>query len=170
MTKSPCVSHKGKMKIIAMRSGFLICGTIFLCAFLAGCLTSSVSQTGGRDAVTVPNTTIPAIVAAAQTSFAAHGYSPGPQGLPNFITFDRPAGAFGEIMFGSYGRTTTFRVRLQLIRLPGTTDIRLVPSVSRVGSARMAGFENETRMLRFWSGQFRPILRSIKAEAANTAN
>lgn len=153
-----------------MRSLLLASGAGVLVFLLGGCLTAPVSQKGGRDAITVPDSTVPAIVTAARSAFAKRGYSPGPQGLPNFVSFDRPAGTFGEVMFGSYGRTTTFRVRLQIISLPGTNDFRLVPSVSRVGSAGRPGFESETGMMRFWSSQFRPILREIKAEAANTAN
>lgn len=70
-------------------------------------------------------------------------------------------------MFGSYGRTTTFRVRLQMIPVPGTNDFRLIPTASRVSNARMAGFESEVGMTGFWASQFRPIMRAIRAEAAN---
>lgn len=134
---------------------------------LAGCMTTPVSQSGGRNAVTVPNSNPAAITAAARTVFARYGYSPGPGNFPASLSFDRPAGSFGHLMFGSYGRTTTFRVRLQIIPLPGTQDFRLVPRISRVGNAGVAGFEDEVPMTSFWSRQFRPILRDIKAAAAN---
>ena len=68
-------------------------------------------------------------------------------------------------MFGSYGRTTTFRVRVEIRPIPGTSDFRLVPDVSRVSNASMAGFERDTRMMGFWAGQFRPIMREIQSEA-----
>ena len=133
---------------------------------LTGCLTSPVSQTGGQNAVTVPNTNPQAVASAARLVFAKSGYTPGPSNLPRSISFDRPAGSFGHLMFGSYGRSTTFRVRLQILSLPGTDDYRIVPRVSRVGNARMAGFEDEVPMTVFWTKQFRPMLREIKAGAA----
>ena len=139
------------------------------CAFLllAGCITTPVAESGGRNAVTIPNTNAAAIASAARSVFARYGYSPGPGNFPSSISFDRPAGKFGHLMFGSYGRSTTFRVRLQILPLPGTNDFRIVPRVSRVGNARIAGFEDEVPMTTFWSKQFRPILRDIQAAAAD---
>ncbi len=134
---------------------------------LAGCLTTPVSQHGGPGSVTVPNTNPRAIFKAARAVFAEYGYSPGPGKFPQTISFDRPAGAFGELMFGSYNRTTTFRVQLEILPLPGSNDFRLAPRVSRISHGSMAGFERDTNMMRFWSGQFRPILRDIKNRAAN---
>lgn len=146
---------------------FLPCTALAMILLLGGCMTTPVAQSGGRNAVTVPNSNPSAIAAAARTVFARYGYAPGPGNFPASISFDRPAGNFGHLMFGSYGRSTTFRVRLQIIPLPGTQDFRLVPRVSRVGNARMAGFEDEVPMTSFWSGQFRPILRDIKTAAAD---
>lgn len=159
------------MKIdTAMKSLFTQLTAWAAVLLLAGCLTAPVSQKGGGNAVTVPDTNPQAIASAAQTVFARSGYTPGPSNLPTAISFDRPAGSFGHLMFGSYGRSTTFRVRLQIIALSGTKDFRIVPRVSRVGNARVAGFEDEVPMTGFWSNQFRPLLRGIKAEAAGAGS
>jgi hypothetical protein len=64
-------------------------------------------------------------------------------------------------------RTTSFRVRVQLIQLPGTNDFRLIPEVDRVNNANVAGFEDSVRMMNVWSGQFKPIMRQIKEQASN---
>lgn len=69
-------------------------------------------------------------------------------------------------MFGSYGRSTSFRVRLQISPIPGTKDFRVSPRVLRVNNAGEAGFESDTKMMGFWSSQFRPIMREISDQAA----
>ena len=134
---------------------------------LSGCLVSPVERSGGAGSVTVQNSNPQAIRAAADVAFARAGYRPGPSRFPEWISYDRAAGTFGEAMFGSYGRTTTFRVRVEIRPIPGTSDFRLVPDVSRVSNASMAGFERDTRMMGFWAGQFRPIMREIQSKAEN---
>ena len=138
---------------------------ILLC--LSGCLATPVANTGGPGSITVPNTNAWAIATAARNVFANYGYTPGPGSFPNSLSFERSAGSFGRLMFGSYGTTTTFRVRVQMNAIPGTSDIRLVPRVSRVTNAGEAGFESDTKMMSLWAGQFGPILRDIKNQAAN---
>jgi len=133
---------------------------------LAGCLTSPVSKSGGLGAVTVSNTNVNVIVAAAQSAFASAGYSIGPANYPDSISFDKPAGAFGKIMWGSYDTPLTMRATLVMDPIPGTNDFRLSVRVSRVTDAGDAGFEDSTKMLGVWGGEFNPILRNIQAAAA----
>ncbi len=134
---------------------------------LAGCLASPVERSGGAGSVTVLNSNPTAIRVAADRAFARAGYRPGPSQFPAWISYDRAAGTFGEAMFGSHGRNTTFRVRVDIRPIPGGRDYRLVPSVSRVSNASVAGFERDTRMMGFWAGQFRPIMREIQVEAGD---
>ena len=136
---------------------------------LGGCLASPVERSGSPGSITVPNTNPAAVAAAARAVFARYGYAPGPSALPRHISFERAAGRTGEIMFGSpVHNNTAIRVRLDLVPIAGTRDIRVMPSVSRVRNAGRAGFEDETGMLlRSWSAQFRPALREIKARSAN---
>ena len=143
---------------------FLSLAVVFM---LAGCLTSRVERSGGPGSITVPNTNPDAIRLAAQAVFPRYGYSAARSDFPRSLSFDRPAGRFGEWMFGGFNQTTSFRVRMQIVPIPGTHDIRLMTQVSRVNNANRAGFERENQMLRSWASQFQSILRDIKAKAAN---
>ena len=135
---------------------------------LAGCLASPVERSGSPGSITIPNTNPAAVAEAARGVLARYGYTPGPSAPPRRITFERASGRTGEIMFGSPVSNTAIRVRLDLVPIAGTRDIRVMPSVSRVRNAGRAGFEDETGMLlRSWSAQFRPALREIKARSAN---
>ena len=129
-------------------------------------MTTSTSSSGGIGGTTVQNTNPGAIFAAAKAAFAQSGYSVSSVEYPNAISFDKPAGKLGELMYGSYGATTTLRVKLSVVRIPGTNDFRLKPSVFRVSDAGEAGFEDSTKMLGLWSGEFKPLLRQIQADAA----
>ncbi len=137
-----------------------------LCVFLlGGCLTSSVSNSGGMGANTVSNSNVGAIMDAARTVFADSGYTLSGSNFPTSLSFDRPAGTFGKLMYGSYGVTTTVRVTLNIIQIPGTNDYRLSTKVSRVSDAGEAGFEDDQKMLGMWSGQFKPLLARIAGQA-----
>jgi hypothetical protein len=138
-----------------------------LALLLAGCLTTPVADSGGPGATTVPNTNVPAIIAAAQSVFAQYGYTPGPMSYPDSISFDKPSGAFGKLLYGSYGTTTSVRVKLNIVPLGGSNDFRLGTRVSRVTDAGEAGFEDSSQMMGLWSGEFGPLLAKIKAQAAN---
>ena len=116
--------------------------------------------------MTVANSNPSAIISAAQTVFAGSGYTPSGSNFPQSVSFDKPAGAFGKIMYGSYGVTTTVRVKLSLIQIPGTNNYRLSTRVSRVSDAGEAGFEDDQRMLGVWSGEFKPLLRQIVTQAS----
>lgn len=139
--------------------------TLISCLFLGGCLTTPVEKSGGPGSLTVENSNPNAIISAAQTVFAGSGYTPSGSNYPESISFDKPAGAFGKIMYGSYGVTTTVRVKLSLTQIPGTNNYRLSTRVSRVSDAGEAGFEDSQRMLGVWSGEFKPLLRQVATQA-----
>jgi hypothetical protein len=141
----------------------IACG---LCALLIGCLATPVANSGGIGSVVVPNTNVNALIAAARPVFAQYGYSPGPANYPDSISFDKPAGGFGKLLYGSYNQTTTYRVRLSMVPMPGTNDFQLRTHVSRVNNAGDAGFEDSTKMIGLWSNEFLPLLQKIKAQAA----
>lgn len=141
---------------------------VLACLLFSGCLVSPVERSGGPGSITVPNTNPRAVAAASREAFARYGFRPAPSNMPHWIAFDRPAGRTGEIMFGGLHGDTTIRVRLALVPIPGTADIRIMPSVRRVSNAGRAGFERETAMaLRSWSTQLRPVLREVQSQAAN---
>lgn len=137
-----------------------------LCIALPGCLTSPVAHSGGIAAVTVPNTNPEALMAAAQSVFAESGYTVGPVDFPNSISFDKPAGGFGQAMWGSYGETTTYRARMAMIPMGGN-DYRISVSLFIVNDAGETGFESAHGTLIPWSAEFLPLLNKIKAQAAN---
>lgn len=126
-----------------------------------------MERSGGPGSITIPNTNAFAINAAARTVFARYGYRPGPGRLPESISFERPAGRTGELAFGSFNSTTTFRARLRLVPISGTRDIRVMTQLYRVENAGRAGFEREISMMRSWSGQFNSILREIRDLSEN---
>ena len=141
-------------------------GLLAITLALAGSLTTPVNKSGGPGAITVPNTNINAIIAAAQSTFASYGYSLGPSDYPASISFDKPSGAFGNLMWGSYNTPVTIRAKLLMTPVPETNDFRLSVKVARVTDAGEAGFEDSTKMLSVWSGEFLPLLRKIQATAA----
>jgi hypothetical protein len=141
---------------------------VALLALLAGCLTAPVADSGGIGAVTVSNTNPSAIVAAAQTVFANYGYTPGPVNYPDSISFDKPSGAFGKILYGSYGTTNSVRVKLGMVQISSiTNDYRLSTTVYRVTDDGEAGFESDQKMIGLWNAEFGPLLKQISAQAAN---
>jgi hypothetical protein len=132
----------------------------------SGCMTTPVAKTGGLGAVTVTNSNPLAITNAAQGVFAQYGYTPGPGEFPDWISFDKPAGGFGKLMYGSYGVTTTIRTRVNITQIPGTNDYRLSARPTVVSDAGEAGFEDSRRMMGLWSGQFGPLLKQVQAQAS----
>jgi len=142
---------------------------LVLCALvtLTGCLVSPVERSGGPGSTTVQNSNATAIFDASRQVFARYGYRIGPTNFPNTISFDRAAGTAGELAFGTHMRSTDFRVQIQVLRIPGSNDFRLIPRVLRVNSAGRPGFERETQMLRTWSHQMRPLMREIRDLAKN---
>lgn len=150
-----------------MNRWFTWMGVVVLVTLFSGCLASPVAKSGGPGSITIQNTNAFAIAAAAQTVFPGYGYTPGPGRLPDSMSFDRPAGRTGELMFGSYNNPTTFRVRLRMVPITGTRDIRVTTQVFRVSNAGRAGFEQEVPMMRTWSSQFNAILRQIRSISEN---
>jgi hypothetical protein len=139
---------------------------VLVCSFFfAGCLTTPVEKPGS--AGWVPNSNPSAIISAAQSVFAEYGYTSGPANFPDSVSFDKPAGSFGKLMYGSYGVTTTIRATLVIVAVPGTNNYQLRTRVSRVSDAGQAGFEDDQKMLGMWSAQFKPLLEKISAQAAN---
>ncbi len=140
-----------------------------LIAFLttqSGCFVSQTASYGGMGSVTVSDTNRATIIEAAQAVFPSYGYEPGPANFPESISFDKPAGAAGQIAYGSYGETTTLRATITLTPIPGTDDVRMSPSVYSVSDAGQAGFEDPTRRSQLFALEFKPILEKIRARAA----
>jgi hypothetical protein len=142
------------------------CVFLLLSFVFTGCMTTQTSSSGGMGGITVQNTNASAIIAAAKTVFARSGYSMSSVEYPTAISFDKLAGRLGELMYSSYGVTTTIRVKLSLVPIPGTNDYRLKASVFRVSDAGEAGFEESTKMLGLWSGELKPLLRQVQSQAA----
>lgn len=138
---------------------------VFSILSLTGCLTTPVGQSGGPGSITAQNTNPSALVDAAGDIFPRYGYTVGPVNFPNSISFDKPAGNFDKLLYGSYGVTTSVRVKMVMTPIPGSNDYRLSTKVYRVNDAGQAGFEDSTKMMSLWSGEFKPILRQIAAQA-----
>ena len=134
---------------------------------LVGCLSSPISSSGGIGAVTVHDTNADAVTAAARDVFATRGYTLSGVDYPNSISFDKPAGGFGNVMWGSYGNPQTIRVRLAMMPIPGTDNIRLKPQVFSVSDAGEAGFDNARPLFGIWNAEFGPILKDIARKAGD---
>lgn len=115
--------------------------------------------------MTVSNTNVNAIISAAQGVFASSGYTSSGSNYPNSISYDKPAGNLGKLMYGSYGVSTTVRATLNMTPIPGTNDFRLSTKVTRVSDAGEAGFEDSNATMGLWSGEFKPLLRKIAQQA-----
>ena len=135
--------------------------------FLAGCLSSPISSSGGIGAVTVKNTSVDRVISAAQTVFAGRGYTLSDSEYPESISFDKPAGSFGNAMWGSYGNPQTIRVKIAMVPIPMTSDIRLEPRVYSVGDAGEAGFDSERPLIGLWNAEFGPMLKQVASLAGN---
>lgn len=135
--------------------------------FLAGCLSSPISSSGGIGAVTVKNTNVDRVISAAQTVFAGRGYTLSASNYPRSISFDKPAGGFGNAMWGSYGNPQTIRVKIVMVPIPMTSDIRLEPRVYSVSDAGEAGFDSQRRLIGIWNAEFGPMLKQVAALAGN---
>jgi hypothetical protein len=134
---------------------------------LVGCLSSPITSSGGIGAVTVHDTNADAVTAAARNVFASRGYTLSGVDYPNSISFDKPAGGFGNVMWGSYGNPQTIRVRLTMVPIPGTDNIRLEPKVFSVSDAGEAGFDNERPLFGVWNAEFSPMMKDIARKAGD---
>jgi hypothetical protein len=146
---------------------FRFFATFVVLFLLAGCLASPVASSGGIGAVTATNTNVDAVSAAAQSVFAQRGYTPSGSDYPDSISFDKPAGGFGNAMWGNYGNPQTIRVKLSMVPIPGTSNIRLVPRVYSVSGAGEAGFDSDRPLMGLWNAEFGPILKQIAAQAGS---
>ena len=135
--------------------------------FLAGCLSSPIASSGGIGAVTVKNTSVDRVISAAQTVFAGRGYTLSDSDYPESVSFDKPAGSFGNAMWGSYGNPQSIRVKIAMVPIPMTSDIRLEPRVYSVGDAGEAGFDNERPLIGLWNAEFGPMLKQVASLAGN---
>jgi hypothetical protein len=135
--------------------------------FLAGCLSSPIASSGGIGAVTVKNTSVDRVISAAQTVFACRGYTLSDSDYPESVSFDKPAGSFGNAMWGSYGNPQSIRVKITMVTIPMTSDIRLEPRVYSVGDAGEAGFDNERPLIGLWNAEFGPMLKQVASLAGN---
>jgi len=139
------------------------------CAVLCfgGCLVSPVGSSGGLGATTVTNTNPTAIIDAAQQAFGAAGYTMGPADYPDSVSFDKPASAFGQAMYGGWLDHVVYRAKLTMTRIPGTNDYRIGVRVSHVNEMGMAGMGDEVPMSGLWSAEFAPLLRQIRSQASD---
>ena len=149
-----------------MKTICLAVGALALSGILTGCLTTPVSQSGGPGSVTIENTNPNAITAAASTVFANSGYSVGPTDYPNSVSFDKPGGGFDSAMWGSFGETTSIRVKLTMAPFGEGSDYRVTPTVYAVNDDGMAGFEDPRRLTSLWALEFKPMMKQIAAQAA----
>lgn len=134
------------------------------CLAVGGCLTAAPrSQTSG---FVVKNSSVPAITGAAQSVFSESGFTVSSVSYPDSITFDKPAGAWGNLLYGSAGVKPSTRAKLTMTPIPGTKNYRLSVSLKRVDNAGEAGFEEDQKMLGMWSSQFNPLLRKIVEQAS----
>lgn len=147
-----------------MKHFSLLLGCLLL---LSGCLTTPVQKSGGLGSVTVHDTNATAVTAAAQSVFAAHGYTFAGSDFPNAVSFDKPAGAFGNAMWGSYGDPQSIRVKLLMRPIPGTDNLRLSTQVFTVGNAGVSGFDQARPLIGLWNAEFGPMLREIARRAGD---
>jgi hypothetical protein len=150
-----------------MRFLFLSVAGLAVAMACSGCLSSPVASSGGIGAVTVHDTNATVVMAAAQNVFASRGYTLAGSDFPDTISFDKPAGGFGNVMWGNYGNPQTIRVKVAMVPIPGTDNIRLEPSVYSVSGAAVAGFGSERRLLGLWNAEFGPMLRQIAQQAGD---
>lgn len=142
-------------------------GSLLVAVFFAGCLASAPSESGGPTSVVVTKSNVDAIFAAAQSVFAEYDYTMGPTSYPNSLSFDKPSGGFGKLMWGGYDAKTIIRAKLIVTPLPNGSDYSLSVQVFAVRDDGMAGMDDKQKLMGLWAMQFKPILTKIKAQASN---
>jgi hypothetical protein len=150
-----------------MKRFFAFAALLIFSWSLAGCLSSPISSSGGIGSVTVHDTNADAVTAAARDVFASRGYTLSGVDYPDSISFDKPAGSFGNVMWGNYGNPQTIRVRLAMVPIPGTDNIRLQPKVFSVSDAGEAGFDNARPLFGVWNAEFGPMMNDIARKAGD---
>jgi hypothetical protein len=144
--------------------GLAALATAFL---LSGCIVSPVGSSGGLGANTVIDSNPTAIIRAAKQAFASAGYSMGPSNYPDSVSFDKPAGGFGQAMYGGWNDSVTYRAKLNIVPIPGTNNYRISVNVSHVNETGMAGMDDSVPMTGLWSAEFAPLLSQIRKQASS---
>lgn len=133
---------------------------------LSACLTTPTADSGGLGSITVPNSNPTAIIAAAQNVFAQSGYSTGVVNFPTSVSFEKPASAFGNAMWGSYGAKATIRVKLAINPVGASSSYALSTRVYSVTDAGDIGMEDKTKRSGLFAAEFKPLLRQVQSQAA----
>ena len=131
----------------------------------SGCLTTQVDQSEGLCSVTVKNSNPSAITAATQSVFPNYGYTCHSLKFHS-LSFDMSSDQFANIMWGSYDRPQTLRLKVTIIPIPGTNDYRISPKVYSVNEKGEAGFQNKRALSGLWGGEFGPLLKQISRQAS----
>ncbi|MFV0416811.1 MAG: hypothetical protein ACK5NG_10650 [Chthoniobacterales bacterium] len=143
------------------------CFLVSLSVFLTACLVSSPEKSGGLAAITVVNTSLSDVVEAANQAFTNAGYTQGPVDYPDSFSYDKPSGAFGQVMWGSYHDPSSYRAVLKVNSL-GDNSYRLSAHARIVSDSGDAGFESSRPMIGPWNLELMPVLRNIKKQTDNS--
>lgn len=139
---------------------------ILTIVLLAGCLITPVDKSGGPGSVTVTNSNLDAIVAAAQSVFPNYGYTPGFGNGVSSVVFDKNSNKLANVLWGSYGCKQTIRVKVKIVQIPGTNNYRISPKVYTVSDAGEAGFESKRALMGLWGSEFGPLLKQVSQQAS----
>jgi len=137
---------------------------------LSGCLVTPVDQSGGLGTVTVTNSNPTAIIAAAQSIFPDYGYTPAYGNGSNSIPFDKNSNKLANVLWGSYGDPQTIRVKVKIIRIPGTNNYRISPKVYTISDEGESGFESKRPLIGLWNAEFGPILKKVAAQSSGAGS
>jgi hypothetical protein len=143
---------------------------LLLSSVLTGCLVTPVSQSGGIGSVTVTNSNPQAIISAAQNVFPNYGYTYHNTRYPDSVSFDQASNMAANVMWGSYGQPQTLRVKVQITKIPGTTNYRISPKVYSVTSAGEVGFESKRPVASLWNTQFSSLFRQIANQSSGAGS
>lgn len=138
---------------------------IFSSLLLSGCLTQPVASSGGIGSVTVKNSNLSAIIAAAQSVFPSYGYTCSGAGISS-VSFDKNSNQLANVLWGSYDCPQTIRVKVKIVQIPGTNDYRISPNTYTVSDAGEAGFESKRALMGLWNGEYGPLLNKVSAQAS----
>jgi hypothetical protein len=144
---------------------FLTLVTSLASLLLTGCLTQSVSSSGGLGSITVKNSNPSAIISATQEVFPNYGYTPhGGNGVSS-VSFDKDSNKLANVLWGSYNCPQTLRVKVRIVQIPGTNDYRISPQVYTVSDKGEAGFESKRALAGVWGAEFGPLLKKVASQA-----
>lgn len=141
-------------------------GCLLVALLFAGCLAPAPNKEGGPTSVVVTNSNYAAIAGAAQSVFAEYNYTQGPANFPTSLSFEKPAGGFGKLMWGGYDVKTVIRAKLNITALPNGKDYNIHVTVYAIRDDGMADMADQQKLLGMWAMQFKPILTKIQAQAS----